>query len=35
LEDENKFNFTEKDFDASEWLSSYTIIDKRSQKAVE
>ncbi len=34
LEDENKFNFTERDFAASEWLNSYTIIDKRSQKAV-
>lgn len=34
LEDENKFNFTEKDFDASQWLDSYTVIDKRSQNAM-
>jgi hypothetical protein len=33
LENENKFDFIEKDFDASEWLQSYTVIDKRSQKA--
>ena len=34
LEDENKFYFTENDFDASQWLDSYTVIDKRSQNAV-
>jgi len=34
LENENKFDFTEKDFDASQWLQSYTIIDKRFQRAM-
>lgn len=33
LEDENKFQFTKKDFDASQWLDNYTVIDKRLQKA--
>jgi hypothetical protein len=34
LENENKFDYTEKDFDASQWLQSYTIIDKRFQRAM-
>lgn len=33
LEDENKFNFSEKDFDVSQWLDTYIVIDKRIQQA--